>query len=121
MTPKYRAPALVSVSLDDVTFTSPTGSSVGRWHATTAHNRGATNEDTIVVYSDVGPPKRTPIGDHEDYGASFTDTQPLLETDPPTNILEITIGETHKDLIASSSFPTTASQTFTVIPSNIRH
>ena len=109
--PKYRAPALVRTN--DVTFTSPSGSSAGKWYVTTASNQGPITDDTIVVYSDVGAPKQIPIGGHEDYGTSFTDPE------SPSNFLEIAIGQAHKDLIKSSRFPTTASQTFTVIPSNI--
>ena len=111
--PEHRAPARVTTN--DVTFPSPSGSRDGNWYVTRASNRGRLTDDTIVVYSDVGALKSTPIGDQEDYGAQFSDP------DSPSKFLEITIAPAHKDLIAASSryFPTTASQTFTVIPSNI--
>ena len=59
VTADYRAPARVSVP--GTTFNSPTGTPVGRWYATRVHTDGAANEDTIVVYSDVGPDVPTPI------------------------------------------------------------
>ena len=99
--PKYRTAASVSSpsGLDpDVTFSSPRGSSAGSWFATTAHNQGSLAEDTIVVYSDVDAPKSTPIGQvHTDE-----------DTEADSSVFEITIADTHADLIASRSsiFPT---------------
>ena len=99
VTPKYNAPA--DVRPTDVTFTSPQGSSAGRWYATTAHNRGQTYEDTIVVYSDVGSSKSTPIMEvHRDF-----------EQDPDTaSLYRLSISNDNEDRkvhIASSQFPTT--------------
>ena len=93
--PKYRAPA--SVSAPNVTFISPRGSSAGRWYATTASNQGQISDDTIVVYSDVGAPSRTPI--MEVYGAFAVD-------EDSTNLLAISITDQHNNLITSSHFPT---------------
>ena len=102
VTPKRRAAALVE--LGDATFTSSTtGSSVGRWYATRAHKRGATNEDTILVYSDKGTPESVPIMDRYGNFGAVTDT----------SLLEIGIvNNDHKDLIASSRFPTGGRTTY---------
>ena len=95
VTPKYRAPA--GVSVPNATFTSPSGSQTGRWYATTAYNRGPTNEDSLVIYSDVAAPESVPIMQiHEDFG----------EDTDNANLLAITIADTHANLIASSRFPT---------------
>ena len=95
--PKYRAPALVEEA--DLTPASPRGSSAGRWYATTVDGRGQTDqgdttEDTIVVYSDVGKPTPTLIGQ------VYNDE----DTDDDANF-KITIAAAHKTLIASSQFP----------------
>ena len=97
--PEYRAPALVSAP--GVTFTSPRGSSAGKWYATTLSNRGATYQDEMVVYSDVGGGVRTAINEaHE----GFT---PVSET---SSLLVIMIANAaHKGLVRSSRFPRTAS------------
>ena len=92
--PKYRAPA--SVSAPNVTFISPRGSSAGKWYATTASNQGQISDDTIVVYSDVGAPTRTPI--MEVYGAFDEDAD-------STSLLAITVANEHNNLITSSHFP----------------
>ena len=96
--PKYRAAA--SVSAPNVTFISPRGSSAGRWWRTTASNQGQISDDTIVVYSDVGAPVRTPI--MEVYGDFMEE---LDEEGDSTNLLAITITNTHSKLITSSRFP----------------
>ena len=99
VSPKYRAPA--SVSATGVTFTSPRGSSAGTWYATTLSNRGATHQDEMVVYSDVGGGVRTAINEAHD---GF---EPVSET---SSLLVITIvNEVHKGLVRSSRFPRTAS------------
>ena len=95
--PKYRAPALVEEA--DLTPASPRGSSAGRWYATTVDGRGQTDqgdttEDTIVVYSDVGKPTPTLIGQ------VYNDE----DTADDANF-KITIEAAHKTLIASSQFP----------------
>ena len=96
--PKYNAPALVTPP--DVTFTSPRGSSAGKWYATTLSNRGATNQDEMVVYSDVGRGVLTAIAEAH---VGFT---PISET----RLLVITINnDDHKGLVTSTQFPRTAS------------
>jgi hypothetical protein len=92
--PKYRAPA--SVSAPNVTFISPRRSTAGKWDATTASNQGQITDDTIVVYSDVGAPTRTPI--MEVYGAFDEDAD-------STSLLAIMITDQHNNLITSSHFP----------------
>ena len=92
--PKYRAPA--SVSAPNVTFISPRGSSAGKWYKTTASNQGQISDDTIVVYSDVGAPSRTPI--MEVHGAFAEDAD-------STSLLAIDITDAHNNLITSSRFP----------------
>ena len=100
VTAQYRAPALVSPPSGlnpSATFTSPTGSSAGRWWSTTAQSRGQMAEDTIVVYSDVDAHKATAIT--QVYRNRFT---------PVDNVLEATIQAADSDLVASTShlFPT---------------
>ena len=95
---KYKAPALVRAP--GVTFTSPRGSSAGKWYATTLSNRGATYQDEMVVYSDVGRGVSTAI---DEAHAGF---EPILET----SLLMISIvNEDHKGLVTSTQFPRTAS------------
>ena len=103
VTPKYNAPA--DVRPTGVTFTSPQRSSAGRWSATTAHNRGQTYEDTIVVYSDVGSPKSTPIMEVHEGFQQDTETASLYMLSIGTN------NQDHKEHIASSQFPTTGGAT----------
>ena len=102
--PKYRAPATVSATgvTPDVTFTSPRGSSAGKWYATTASNQGQTTQDTIVVYSDVKAPESVAI--QTVYPNRF---EPVADT----NFLEISLNndDTASDIhkkIKSSGFPT---------------
>ena len=107
--PNYRAPAIVEEA--DVTITSRRGSSAGRWYATTVHGQGEDaqgmpTEHTMVVYSDVGAPKSTPIGDVYD-DAAATDTA----------VFRIEVDDTdHKTLIKSSRFPTSAGETKDIDP-----
>ena len=105
--PQHRVPAIVEE--DGVTITSRRGSSATGWtgwYATTVHGQGEdgdgmATEHTMVVYSDVGAPKSTPIGD-----AGYTD-----EADADTNVFRITVAAAHKTLIRSSQFPTSAGDT----------
>ena len=96
ISPKHRAPAIVSVP--GVTFTGARGSTAGRWYVTTLSNRGATSQDDMVVYSDVGAPVSTAIA--EVY-SSFTEGDQYLTI----NI----VADDHKGLIRSSAFPSSAS------------
>ena len=85
-----------------VTFTSPSGSSSGRWYVTTAQNRAQDAEDTIVVYSNVGPPQRHPSRRNTRAGS------PVSTTAPIDNRRQATILQGDADVIRSSSslFPT---------------
>ena len=94
-----RAPALVTspnAVTPPFTFASPSGSSAGDWYVTRAHSRGQAADDTVVVYSDVGPPVSTPIRQaplHTD--RAFT----VLDND----FLEIEVAADDSALVASSS------------------
>ena len=105
VTVKHRASAEVSPHTGltpTVTFTSPSGSSAGPWYVTTAHERGRTTEDTIVVYSDKGAPESVRITEHDTYMNLFSD-----DPDNP-NRISATITSAHASLITSPSsrFPT---------------
>ena len=85
VTAKYQAPALVTVP--GTAFDNPSGSSAGRWYVTRAGLKGTANEDTIVVYSDVGPNVATPIqqahaltGRPEHPDKTYTEVGNFLET-----------------------------------------
>ena len=101
VTPQYRAPALVTTPASNaVTFTSPRGSLAGEWYSTTSSNRGATYQDEMVVYSDVGGGESTAIDEaYENFDAIMD-----------TSLVEIDIAnDDHKGLVRSPRFPRTAS------------
>ena len=107
VTAKYNAPALVVAPANtdpSVSFTSPRGSSAGRWYATRVEKQGQTTHDTILVYSDVERTKQVARDEHPIYLTVFPSANEdgFYELEFPVGIGQ---NETHKDVIRSSAFP----------------
>lgn len=101
VSPKYRAQATVT---GIGPFASSSGSTDGGWYVTRFTNLNRSNEETLVVYSDVGPPTSELLTEtYEGDFTAFGDTNLVVKT--------VEAADSSGDdasLIASPSFPRNA-------------
>ena len=104
VTPEYRAPA--SVTIPGVAFANPHGYAYsGHWYVTSLSNRGASSQDTMLIYSDVAH-EFTPIADEYPFIRTLDGRYLVITIDTNTsdgNMVD------HSGVLASDRFPSVAS------------
>ena len=101
VTPNYRAQATVT---GVGPFASSSGSTDGGWYVTRFVNRDRQNEETLVVYSGVGPPTSEPI---KEVHTTFTEVVDTSSIDYDfSNLNQST--DPLASLVYARSFPTNA-------------
>lgn len=114
--PRYRATASVT-EVPGVTFTTPQGSSSGKWYVTTLKNSDATSEDDMVVYTDLGPPVPTAIKEvYSAFDDPADDDDLYREITVSTVVAQVPSTTNHKAIIRSGRFPRRAEDGTIYIP-----